>query len=397
MVPLSEMNEITRRARTDAEMRDIYAFLFRESFDPAGSASYPHAALLRAVALGEKDAFCEHVTDFKRRRTSEGSGWYDNDSLIFLLLVGCERFQIDRAFLDGILDARDRNTNPIPKRITEVFRALQRKEYGLEGQFSFIKIPFRDLTGELVLSNNDAEKAYLELTRAQILNQLSPFLQLLAVRAFELILFHRKPQAYENFDELVRGVETLREHASLRQVLSLVWALPYKWLLIVFIVVLPFIFGVGQKAYQLSREATGERVRPLIMSISSSADPVRSPFVGVRALAHEATTNQLAKPDDHLAAVAISTSRLTRAAPKFSVELSLSSLDLVEGYAVLVQSADGGDSETVLPVQKTRGSVRAFVPAIDAESYLIFVLVVRTPTPRDADQIASLATIRTLE
>jgi len=95
--------------------------------------------------------------------------------------------------------------------------------------------------------------------------------------------------------------------------------------------------------------------------------------------------------------VTISTSRLAKEAPKFSAELAISNVDVSEGYAILVQAADGADNETVLRVQKTSGTVRAFVPATDAGSYLVFVLVISTPTPRDADQIASLVTIRALE
>ena len=393
MVPLTEMDKIVRRAKSDREMRGIYAFLFREAFVASDAANYPHAVLLQAVALGEKSTFLEQVTEIKRRRTSEGGGWYDNDSLIFLLLVGCERFEIGRGFLDGILAARDRNANPIPKRVNEVFRAIQRKEYGMEGQFSFIKIPFRELTGGLDLSNTDAEKAYTELARGEILEQLSPFLQLLGIRAFELVLFHRKPVKYENFDELVRGVESVKENASLRQVVSLMWALPYKWLLLVLLAVLPFFFGLGEKAFLLSHESSTARVRPATLGISGSTEGKGSPLTGVRALARDL----MARQGTNTIAVAISTSRLTEASPKFSVELSLSTVDLLDGYAVLVRPGDGGPNEMILPVQKNRESLRAFVPATDPESYLIFELVVRSPTPRDAGQIASLATIRTLE
>lgn len=389
---------MTRRAKADAEMRAVYAFLFGEAFDPATASNYPHAALLCAVAQNDKSAFCAQVEEFKRRRTSEGSGWYDNDSLVFLLLLGCERFQVDRAFLEKILAARDRNTNPVPKRVNEVFRALQRKEYGMEGEFSFIKIPFLDLTRQLALSSNTAEKPYLELTGSGSINKLSPFLQLLAARAYDLILFHRKPQRYESFDELVRAVEALKEHTSFRQVLTLVWALPYKWVMLVFLVLLPFIFGVGQKAFVLSRDATPNRSRPAALSVIGGSNALTHALIGVRVLANQVTsTNQPVKPRDHISTVSVEVSRLSQAAPKFSVELLVNSIDLADGCALLVQPSDGGDSETILPVQKTRGAIRAFVPPAEAGAYLIFVLALRTPDVPDPGKIASLVTVRALE
>ncbi|MDB6025161.1 MAG: hypothetical protein JWM68_1384 [Verrucomicrobiales bacterium] len=176
MVSLSERDTITDQAKSDAEMRPIYSFVFGDTYDFAASSHYSHAALLRTIAERDKSGFTDQIQEFKQRRTSQASGWYGDDSLIFLLLVGCERFSTESHFLDAILTARDRNTNPIPKRVNEVFRALQRKEYGMEGQLSFMKIPFLELSGHLKLSINAAEKGYAELTRPGLLKDLSPFL-----------------------------------------------------------------------------------------------------------------------------------------------------------------------------------------------------------------------------
>jgi len=151
MVSLSEMNAISHRAKADPEMRNLYAFLFREVYDSTLPSRYAHVRLLNAVALRKSGEFQQLLEEFKLRQAAEGTGWYDDDSLVFLLLIGCELFKSDRDFLNGILNARDRNSNPIPKRVTEVFRALQRREFGIRGtlfhQNSFFGFMWKSITG----------------------------------------------------------------------------------------------------------------------------------------------------------------------------------------------------------------------------------------------------------
>ena len=125
MVSLSERDAFALTARKDPEMNAIYAFLFNEPLDYANS-TYAHVDLLRYIVQGNKAEFEEQISGFRRRPTSETGSWYDNDPLVFFLLLGCECFALDSSFLTGVFSARDRNSNPIPHRVTEVFRALHR-------------------------------------------------------------------------------------------------------------------------------------------------------------------------------------------------------------------------------------------------------------------------------
>jgi len=267
----------------------------------------------------------------------------------------------------------------------------------MEGQLSFIKIPILFLAGRLTLSNEATQKAYNELTRPGLFTELSPFLQLVALRAFDLVLFHRQPQPYENFDALVRGIENLKEHASLRQVVKLLWALPYKWVFFIILAILPFAVGLGQKAYVVWHEAATARLRPKTMTVASGSNALRHTLTGVRALAQQSATGQQLGPGEHLTVLAIETAHLQSPAPKFSVELSAGMLDITDAYAVLVQPSDGGPTQTILPVQKDRRSIRAFLPPSDSDSYLVFVILFRQSSALDPGQVASLVTLRTLD
>lgn len=398
MVPLSERDVVTRRAKADAEMRAVYAFLFDEPFDFANESAFPHADLLRAVAGGDSAAFLSEVAGFQKRRTSEGSGWFENDSLIFLLLVGCERFSVSPQFLDPMLTARERNTNPVPKQVNAEFRALSRKDYGTESPFSFIKLPLLQLAGRLKLSSDAARKVYHGLTQAGLINQLSPFLQLLALRAYDLVLLDRQPKPFENFEELVRALETYQEKASLRQAGKLLWALPYKWVLgaiSAVALVLSFAFGLGQQASDRSHAVDSVRKRPAGLRVVSQTDAMGHELPSVRALTRQ--IHSVKPADEHWAAVAVQTSPLAGPAAKFSLEASTAAGHIAGAHAWLVHSTEGGPALTLLPVQQGPQSARAFAETGESGDYVIYVLIVRTPQQAGLGQIASTITLRTLD
>lgn len=397
MVPLSERDDIVSRAKADTEMKALLAFICRQPFDFSSPGTYPHLPLLLSIVQNDKQAFAAQVEEFKQRRTSENSAWYEDDSLLFLLLVGCERFQANREFLEPILAARDRNTNPVPKRVAEVFRAIQRREYSLEGEFAFIKIPFLDLVDQLSLSNEAAGKVHAELTQRGNLKELSPFLQVLATRAFDLILFQRKPKHYDGFDDLVQGIEKLKDRASVRQALALLWALPYKWALAIPFV-LAALIGYGGKAYTFSHSAPISLTRPSTLNVLSSSDASLHQFLGVRALAAQGLrTNAIARVGEHLTTVAIETSKFQQPTSKFSVEILLSNAKIADAAVLLIQPSDGGHTQTILPVQQRGGAVRAFVPPSDTGAFIIFVMQLRTTLPVDVQKEFSAATVRTLD
>jgi hypothetical protein len=394
MVPLSERDAVTQRAKADTEMRAVYAFLFDEPFDFTSETAFPHADLLRAVASGDTDAFTREVASYQKRRTSESSGWYENDSLVFLLLVGCERFGVATQFLDPILTARERNTNPIPKQVNEVFRALTRKDHGMDSPFSFIKLPLLHLAGQLDLSSEAALKVYRELTQAGNIGQLSPFLQLLALRAYDLVLSERRPHPFENFDALVKALESYREHTSPRQAFNLLWALPYKWwigLISLVALALSFTFGLGQRA----SESVASRQRPAGLQALVHVDATNHELPAVRGLARQFLSS--GPTNEPCLAVAVQTSHLRITAGKFSLEASTSVGTVLGAQAWLIHPTEGGVVQSLLPTQHGPRAARAFAASGDADDYLIMVLFVQPSQTMTADQVAATIVLRTLD
>lgn len=196
MVPLSERDEIARHAKADPEMQPLFAFIFGEPWAYDKQTAYPHFLLLRAVATDDREAALQQIAEFGRRRVSAGGSWYQDDSLIFLLLLACRKFHADSRFLEPILNARDGNPNSTGRRINDVYRALCRAEDGINGEMGFIKLPFLELARDVSpFSSADLQRAHANLIGPGLLPELPPFLQLLAIRAYDLILFRSQSES----------------------------------------------------------------------------------------------------------------------------------------------------------------------------------------------------------
>ncbi|MGP8199402.1 MAG: hypothetical protein ACLQU4_07860 [Limisphaerales bacterium] len=139
-------------------------------------------------------------------------------------------------------------------------------------------------------------------------------------------------------------------------------------------------FGVGQKAFVVWHEPSTARLRPKTIAVASNTDALRHTLAGVRALAQQSVAGQQLGAGEHLMVVAIETTHFQSAVPKFSVEAFSGTADIADAYAVLVQPGDGGPTQTILPFQKDRRSIRAFLPPSDSDSYLVFVILFRQPS-----------------
>ncbi len=317
-----------------------------------------------------------------------------------MLLLGSELFAAKIGCVESILTLREKNPNSSPRKINQIFRALSRREYGMEGEFCFIKIVFLHLLGKLSLSIEVACKAYEAVTKPGLLAELSPFQQLLAVKAHDLILFERKPSKLEVFPQILEAIEALHGKLSLRQAVRLGWALPLKWWisgLASLLAILAFVFGFGQTSAEFWFKRDAERLRPTKLTISKSSDGSTTQIQIVRDLASRLLASRQPKPGNRLLLVQVDSSDFLKPTPKFSIEASQGNFPILEAYAFEAIESEGGQTLTVLPVQKVEGRVKALVPASDANARLVFILLFDIPSSVVLPTITGGLTLRPLE
>jgi phosphoribosyl-ATP pyrophosphohydrolase len=378
MVSLSQRQGITLQANADIELRGFYAFVFGELVDLSTADDIPHLNLLRAISNQDKKAFEKQIDDLEKRQINDDSVWSENDALMFLFLVGLEIFDVRTELIEKVLEAREKNTNPAARKVNQVFRALSRKEYGMEGEYSFIKIVFLKLSGKLTLTSENSRQPYLSLVRSGLLDELSPFLQVLAIRAFDLILFNREPQKFENYSQILEGIENLDDKLSFRQAIRLLFRLPAKfWIsaISVLFALLLFVFGAGQRFNQWSLRTEHQLKAPRTLSVTNISNPAQAHTVAVKVLATNLLSSRQAVPGKHLIVVAVESSQFGTSTPPFSVELSHVGSPVLDGYAFTVNGSDETEILSILPTLHTIAGLQGIVPKSDEKTKIMFAVL----------------------
>ena len=396
MVPLSEREIIVRRALDDSELRPFLAFIFGEKPDIPASVHTPDLVLLSAISRKDPTAFGEQVNELAKRRISPEATWCDNDCLIFCLLLGCEMFQVDSPVVQSILDAREQNRNPVPRRVNEVFRSLSRKEYALAEEFAFIKLVFNQLRNKFGLDTDEAVKLYKNLIKPNFCEELSPFLSLLAVRAYDLILVERKPSILETFPQVIEGIEKLSGKLSVRQLSQLFMALPVRSLLVIGgVAVTIFCAGVttGKFASALAWPAT----RPDRLKVTSVQDGGRSDDRVVGSIITTLLSSHHARAGAPLRVLLVEADPPGSTTSKYSTELSIQDVPILDGCAFSVKDSDTGVLRLILPVRISSGTLKVFVPASDGSARIQFLLLVDIPGSVDLSVLSNGLIIRVLD
>ncbi len=396
MVSLSEREIIVRRALEDSELRPFLAFIFGETPDIPASSRTPDLVLLSAISRKDAATFREQVTELEKRRISSETTWCDNDCLVFCLLLGCEMFQISSPVVKVILDAREQNRNTIPRRVNEVLRSLSRGEYAMIEEFAFIKVVYNHLRNELSLDTDTAVKIYKSLIGPKFFDDMSPFISLLAVRAFELIIIDRKPSIVQTFPQLIEGIEKLSDKLSVRQLCQLFMALPVKSLLIIGGIVIT-TFGAGITTGKVSNAFTWPASRPERLKIISTQDGNRPNDSVLGSLTATLLSTHHARAGAMLKTLLVETEAPGSSTSKYSAELSILNTPILDGYAFSITDVDNGSQRLILPVRSSGGVSRVFVPASDGRARIQFLLLVEVPVQVDLGVLANGLLVRVLE
>lgn len=245
MVSLTQRDEFIIEVEQDSELRPLRAFFFGEEAAEPMHGTTTRSRLFEALRRKDSHAFQAIISDLDRRKLSPESDWIGDECVMFLLLLGMAKFGIGEKVVDKVLQSRGKTTNLQSQKVNHAFEAIRRREFAMEGEFSFIKAAFRALSEKWKPSDSEFAQLYKQLTKTGFIEQLDPFLRLLAIRAFDLIIEVRVtslnprtwPQVFQKLQE--EGAKL-----SLSQLFRLLKHLRVG-VVIAIILALPGVFGAG--------------------------------------------------------------------------------------------------------------------------------------------------------
>jgi hypothetical protein len=401
MVSLEQRQALAALSEADPQLRRFQLLLAGEKLAGADSrAGEVREELLLAISSNDSEGFKNAAVKIGQRKVSADSDWCQDDYLLFLLLMGNELFGRPLTFLTSVIEARRNNPNPIPQKINEVFAALERQEFGIDGEFCFLKIPFLRLAGKLRLGPSEARKAIHAMSEPELFDQMSPFLKLLTQKAYDLVLTERQPLATETTTQLIEGFETHAKNLSLSQWWHVVAALPGRMIWASFGVIaavglIPVLIGVG-KGFVESHNSEEVRTRPMKIEVVGVREPDSDLPSEVLLLG-----KMLSRPSNvsgkRSLLITVEGTPFVTATPSFVVEVSHPEKPINNAVAFTQAATEGVRPFTIVPVQRDGGRFRAILPKQPVGQRLCFVLEFEADANEDVQSVGRRITLRPLQ
>jgi len=145
-------------------------------------------SLLNALITQNKTDFVRAYSDISKRVPNSDSVWITENFLIFILILGIVKFQIDKEWINGVLTLRD-SRNETFQKTNQTFKNLLSENFTNTDAVTEIVIVFLDFQNLPQLSRELLDKAYLHLSnQINLLDQHNDFLTVISMRAFDVIV-----------------------------------------------------------------------------------------------------------------------------------------------------------------------------------------------------------------
>ena len=177
MVSLDARNQFIDDLRNTPTSRFALALVFGEGYTSVEAATVADRASV-AIIANDEAAFAKVVEELQRRKIKADADWVLDDFLLFVLLVGSNKFRNGNQLCKAIIGER-RPTNELDIAFNDALRSLSNDAFAIEGAFSFAKLVFCDLVGRLRIDRSVARTVYDELTKQGLLHELATFPRLL--------------------------------------------------------------------------------------------------------------------------------------------------------------------------------------------------------------------------
>ena len=401
MVSLKQRQALSALSEADPRLKRFQLFLAGEN---TADADYRHSEvreeLLSAIISKDSARFKNAAAEIGRRKISAGSDWCQDDYLLLLLVLGNELFGHPLTFLRDVIEIRRNNPNPIPRKINEVFAALERQDFGINGEFCFLKIPFLHLFGKLRLGPLEARRALHAMSEPGLFDQLTPFLQLLMQKAYDIVLTERLPIATETTGQLIEGFEAHAKDLSLRQWWQVIMALPGRMIAALVVIVvgaglIPVLIGVGKGIVE-NHQSQEVRTLPSVISVASVRAPGSDLPTEVLLLANTLTRSGTG-PDKAALLIIVEAAPFSTATPAFVVEVSHPDKSISNAFAFTETTTEGVRPFTIVPIQRDGGRFRAILSEQPKGQQLLFVLQFEEHTNEDLQSVGRRVVLRPLQ
>lgn len=373
MVSLTESVDIYELASCDEKLQAVIDLIDGKNVSLSNTSTNDvRGDLLLAIANCDEGRFNKIAAQVSGRSISSTADWCHDDFLIFLLLLGNQKFGRKFDFIGKVLEVRRINTNPIPQKINEVFSALYREDFAISGELAFVKVPFISLIRPLNMNSIEAKYVFKSLRQQNIFGQLSPFFRVLAIKAYDHVLFDRTNFEFESASQLISLVNQESKNLSLKRLFQLVLNLPIKFIAPFCIAILSLTVVIyagirfGLEQYDGFRRSAAPDV--IIENAEFQIEDI--PLIG-KSVFNEISSRQLSKNS----LLFFKSNLINSAKSDFVIEVANIQSEIKDVLVFIEYKSYGARPLTIVPLQINQNSFRAFVPEVQPNARLVFIIL----------------------
>lgn len=149
-------------------------------------------SFIKVVSKKNKVDFSKVYTDFSRRKPSEESPWLHDNFLIFTIIVGIAKFDIDKGWINKVFELRESKNKDLTP-INTTFRNLINKNYSSKDNLFEVVFTFQELINVPIFPIDEINNLYNKLSSdISLLNIRDDFLKIIRLRAIDLIILNKE-------------------------------------------------------------------------------------------------------------------------------------------------------------------------------------------------------------
>ena len=182
---------------------------------------------INAIQTDNKEDFLSRYTNIKRREPTSEAPYVNDDYLLFVLICGVVKFGQEKEWLNKVLDCR-KCSDTESGQIVATFKNILESDFENKENVGTVILVFQHLLNLPLLNNQSLKSIYSFFTKSEFPIYRADFLNLFAIRAFDIIVeekeYYPDLKRFENeFTKRAKIIATISYYLSVISIFVIVF------------------------------------------------------------------------------------------------------------------------------------------------------------------------------
>lgn len=148
--------------------------------------------IIKAITKDSRTDFVEFYSEFSKRKPSEESPWLHDNFLIFTIIVGIVKFDIEKDWIEKVFELRESRNKEISQ-INTTFKNIINNNYSSKVNLFEVVFVFQELINIPISPIDEINDLYNKLSSDfSLLNIRDDFLKIIRLRVVDLIILKKE-------------------------------------------------------------------------------------------------------------------------------------------------------------------------------------------------------------